>query len=394
MKRIALIIPTLKGGGAERVASVLSNGLALNGHEVYVIVYEDHEHDYSYSGKLLSLNVPHKKTIVGKCFCFVKRIIKLRTIKNQYSIDTAISFLDSANILNILTKGKSTTIVSVRNYISLSNKGIYGKIGNLAIEYIYKHADVIVCVSNLIRSTLAANFGLDDAQKNIAIYNPYDLNDIDRLKKDELTKDELTIFSHPTVIAVGSLTDQKGHWHLLRSFSEVKKNIPDAKLVILGKGDLFKYLKQLSVDLKLEDDIFFLGFKRNPYQYLNKATVFVLPSLFEGFPNALCEAMACGLPIISADCKSGPREILAPNTPLDTDIAIVDFSEYGILIPVCDGKKYDAKEPLKEAELLLAKAITRLLGNKDLMKLYSEQSKERVKAFGVDSIVKEWEKII
>jgi len=394
LKKIALLIPTLQGGGAERVASILSNAFELSGYEVYVIVYEDHVQDYSYSGKLLSLKTPHKKTVFGKYFCFVQRIIKLRNIKNKYSLDTVISFLDSPNILNILTKGDSNTIVSVRNYTTQSNTGFYGKVGNLAIKYLYKRADFIVSVSNVIKNRLITNYGLENVQNNITIYNPYDLNKIELLSQGELKKDELEVFRQPTIITIGRLIDQKGHWHLIRSFSEVKKSIPDAKLIILGKGNLSNYLKQLSMDLEIEEDIYFLGFNSNPYKYLSKATLFVFPSLFEGFPNALCEAMACGLPVISADCKSGPREILAPNTSLDTEINSVDFCEYGVLIPVCDGKKYDAAEPLKAEEIHLANAITSLLQTKRLLELYSKKSKERVKAFSVENIVKEWEKII
>src|SRR5699024_11269619 len=137
--------------------------------------------------------------------------------------------------------------------------------------------------------------------KIIVIHNFYDIKNIreDSIKKLSLKKQN--IFKQPTIITSGRLSNQKGQWHLIRAFSKVKEKIPNAQLVILGKGDLKSKLIDITYKLKLENSIHFLGFQSNPFKYIAEADIFVLPSLYEGFPNALCEAMACGLPVIRSE---------------------------------------------------------------------------------------------
>src|SRR5690625_2500259 len=133
------------------------------------------------------------------------------------------------------------------------------------------------------------------------MYNFYYIEGINELAKEPVEQRFELLFDHPTIITVGRLTKQKGHWHLIRAFKIVKNEIPNAKLVILGDGPLKSYLISLSKQLELEDDVYFLGFQKNPFKYLVNSDVYAFPSLYEGFPNALCEAMACGLPVISTD---------------------------------------------------------------------------------------------
>ena len=118
------------------------------------------------------------------------------------------------------------------------------------------------------------------------------------------------LFSFPVVINVARLEEQKGQEYLIRSFVRIKKEIPLTKLVILGEGHLEHKLRDLAKGLGLEQDVVFLGWQKNPFKFLAYSKVFVLSSLWEGFPNTLLEAMALGLPVISTDCPSGPNEII------------------------------------------------------------------------------------
>ena len=195
------------------------------------------------------------------------------------------------------------------------------------------------------------------------------------------------------IINVGRLTKQKGQWQI-RAFKKVKEEITNIKLIILGTGELEDYLNKLIGELNLEKDVYFLGFQENPFKFISKSRIFVFPSLYEDFPNALVEAMACGIPVISSDCKSGPREILAPETDLRIEAKKVEYSKYGVLIPVCDDKYYDAQLPLTTEERILAKSIVELYSSKDLLENYTVEAKERVKDFDKDKIILEYENIL
>ena len=193
---------------------------------------------------------------------------------------------------------------------------------------------------------------------------------------------------------MGRLTKQKGQWHLIRAFKKVKEKITNMKLIILGTGELEDYLKKLVVGLNLEKDVYFLGFQKNPFKFISKSKIHVFPSLYEGFPNALVEAMACEIPVISSDCKSGPREILAPETNIDVETKIIEYAKYGVLIPVCNDNYYKAKDPLTNKEMILAKSIVELYLSKELLENYTVKSKERVKDFNKDNIILEYENIL
>ena len=154
------------------------------------------------------------------------------------------------------------------------------------------------------------------------------------------------------------------------------------------------YLRNLAIDIEIERDAIFLGFQANPFKYIGEATVYAFPSLYEGFPNALCEAMACGLPVISADCQSGPREILAPYTDINTVIDNIEFAPYGILVPTCDGIMYDYNVDLTREEKILSDSIIGVIKNIEILNKYSIAASNRVKEFGIKNIIDIWESVI
>lgn len=390
--RVAIIVPSLSGGGAERVVSNLSFNLNES-FEIYLIVYDNYKIAYPYKGELLCTHTKAAAGIPGKAAIFFKRLYLIAKIKRKYGIKTAISFLKGPNIINILTKREEKVVVSVRNHLTKNLNGFYGRIYKLLIKALYNRADLIVAVSKAIRNDLVDNFNIQGNRIKV-IYNPYDVKQITKLAAQAVEPEIEKLFSFPVIINVGRLKEQKGQWHLIRAFTRVKEAIPEAKLILVGRGELEDYLKQLVLQYGLQKDIYFLGFTANPFKYLSKSAIFVLSSLYEGFPNALAEAMACGLPVISTDCRSGPREILAPASNEEKETRDIEYGEYGILVPVFDGKKYGKEDCLTVEELMLAESIVKLYEDKSTYEQYRKLSLERIKDFELERIIPEYESIL
>lgn len=170
---------------------------------------------------------------------------------------------------------------------------------------------------------------------------------------------------------------------------ELRKYIPDIQLVILGQGVYYNKLEKLVQSLNLKECVHLMGAKSNPYKYMYNADIFVLTSLYEGFPNVLVEAMSVGLPIVSVDCKSGPRELLND----DVNITIKNnyfLADYGILTP--DFLEDNCSEFIKEK--FLKEAIIKLLKNKKLYCRYRELSINRSKEFTSAKMMNYYKKYI
>jgi len=397
-KKVMFLIPTLERGGAERVVSYLTQRLPED-MKKYVVLHDAKKVDYDHEGELidLDLNLPREHHLLFEIF---RGSWRLKKVKEKHRFDTSVSFLSKSHHLNLfshaLSGSNEKTILSVRNFQSVKFRdSLYGVVAKTIIKLFYNRADIIVTVSKGVKADLVKNFDIEEDKIEV-IYNPCDLEKIRRLSKEEISQSEQKkIFhDHKVVMNVGYLGPQKGQWHLIRAFKEVKKEIPDAKLVLMGKGEFESYLKDLTEGLGLDDDVIFLGYKHNPFKYLSRSDVFALSSLFEGCPNVVLEAMGCGSPIVSTDCNSGPREILAPTTDFREEAEGVEYAEYGLLTPTCDGRHYDAKDPLTTEEKILARSIVEMLDDEELKKRYREASMERVKDFDLPSIINRWRSLI
>lgn len=385
MKNIAILVPTLAGGGAERVAGNISKGLSKS-FNIDLIVYDGNQVEYDYSGNLISLDSKLYKTPIGKSFGVVKKVFQIRKIKKERNIDATISFLDNANIINILSRRNDKVLISVRNFKSSEGKGFYGKVGNFLIKIFYNKSDTVIACSEVIREDLIQNFNVKE-NKVVTIYNPYDIDKIQSMAKEDISNDGRIKGRY--LINVGRLTYQKGQEHLLRAFKLVLETINDINLVIVGQGELESKLKNEAKELGIEQNVVFLGFEKNPFKYVSKSEGFVLSSLYEGFPNCLVEAMVCGVPIISSDCKSGPREILTDNFKdfrIDKDSK---EEKYGIIVP-----DFSDNLNIQHKEQELANAIIKLLNNKELKTRYIGASNNRHKDFSLDNISSQFKEAI
>ena len=391
MKNIAIIIPKLAGGGAQRVAANLSINISKTDNVKMVLFSK--EIAYPFGGELIILDEQPKGHLY-RLAILVVRILETKKIKKSNRIDTAISFMEGAGIVNILSKGKEKVLVSVRSFPALEHQPLREKIRLKMIYTLYRRADKIVVVSNMIKKELVDKYGLNPNSIEV-IYNYYNIDEIKKASAEKIEDEYLSVFNdHPVVVSAGRLVKQKGQWHLIRAFKKVLELIPNARLCILGDGRMKNELQGYIEDLQLKESVFLLGYQENPFKFISKSSVFVLSSIYEGFPNALCEAMACGAPVISTDCKSGPREILSPETQFDLHTGKVDLARYGVLTPPLDGLIYKAQDELTHAEGELGKAIAALLQDDSLRDSYARQSEKRIEDFRCENIFQNWMNII
>lgn len=390
------LINSLAGGGAEQVALRLSDG--LKPQKIFLL-----EKDVKYSVKTDLLQVLSDYT--NKTHPILKTlfipIYSLRLRKQIKKDSILVSFLERANYVNVFLKFLlgHKAVISVHMDQLSGHVGIR-KLNHLLSKVFYPRADLCIAVSMGVKESLL-KLGVPE-EKIKVIYNPYPVEEIQERAKEDI---ESFLKVSPYLITVGRLTKQKAHWHLLRIFRELKKDFPDIKLLILGDGELKDYLTKLSEKLGLKTyvwdkshpnegyDVYFMGFRQNPFKYISRARLFVFPSLWEGFPNALVEAMACGVPVVSSDCRSGPREILAPDTDYTFQTKVPEFAKFGVLMPVFEVKFLNT-EPLTHEEATWVETIKQLLEDERLRESYSQKAKERALDFHIEKIVQEWRRVL
>lgn len=386
-KRIGIIIQKLNGGGAERAASNLSIDLAEN-YEVFLIVFNAKNITYNFSGKILDLEIiPSTTGTLRKIKGFLKKIKIVKKIKNKYKFDYVISFMENANIINVLTRtGKEKIIISERNRISFFNKSILKK---FIIKYNANKSDNLIALSKGVKEDLIDEFNID-AKKIAVIYNSCDPQNL-------ITKDTKTLKiynnldgNYKYIVNMGRLHYQKGQWHLIKAFRLIANKYENIKLIIIGEGNLKNDLEKLTKNLGLENKVIFTGFLKEPHIILKKCEIFAFSSIVEGLGNVLLEALNYNKAIVSTDCYYGPREILAPNTDIKKQTKEIEFAEYGVLVPNWNDEKFDGSIQITKEEKIYAKAIERLLIDDDLRKKYERDASMRAKDFLPVKIKKEW----
>lgn len=387
-KNVAIIIQKLKNGGAERAAANLSKDLS-DKYNIFIITFDAQNICYDYSGELIDLNLPATSNILKKFIFFLKRVKKVKKIKKEKNIDVAISFMEGANLVNVLSKGKEKVITSERNLPSFFYKR------KAKLRFICNKADKIVTLSKLVKKDLVENYGIS-SEKIVPIYNSCDKKRLMKSSKEVDNIIENLDRNKRYIVTMGRLNYQKGQWHLIKAFKKVKEEIKDAELLILGKGEMEKELKELVDKLGMQKSVKFLGYLKNPHRILNYCDIFVFSSIVEGLGNVLLEALAFDKAIISTDCDAGPREILAPNTNMDKKTNKIEYGKYGVLVPTFDEKNINKNDifEISKKESILADAIIEMLKNEKLRKYYENNTKERIKDFQPNKIKKDWINLI
>ncbi|CAL2088367.1 putative N-acetylgalactosamine-N, N'-diacetylbacillosaminyl-diphospho-undecaprenol 4-alpha-N-acetylgalactosaminyltransferase [Tenacibaculum sp. 190524A02b] len=303
-KKIILVIPTLKQGGAERVISELANNsVKFENLEVILILLAKSEDFYEINNQVNIHRLGFEgKGKLNKIKSQIGVFFRLRKLLKEEKPDAVLSFMEKYNSFTII----ASTFLGLKIFVSDRNNPMIKKsiIKKLLKRFTYNKAEGIIAQTQLAKSVLVAKI----KNKNIKVIP----NPVKKIKSHKIKKEKI-------ILNIGRLVPEKGQQYLIEAFSKLQDK--SWKLIILGEGTLRKELEKQIEVLELEDKIFLMGSVKNVDEWLSRASIFAFTSISEGFPNALVEAMSAGLPCISFDCNAGPRDI-------------IENEKNGILIPV------------------------------------------------------------
>jgi len=396
MTKLCYFTYILDQGGAERVLSYLDTNMP----EMFsskIVLYQGSRVKYPHKGEVIDFNLPLPpyKNFYHELYVFLRAVIKLTSFKAKYRPHISISLTETPNLINFLSFAKSKTVLWVHSHksSSFSYSGIQGVLAKVIVAMLYNRSNLIVAVSKGVAMDLVDNFDVD-SNKIRVIYNPVDTKIITEKMHEPLEDLYSEIFEKPVIITVGRLTHAKAQWNLLRAFKIISTQIGDVNLVILGDGELKEYLIKLADGLGIREKVHFIGFQENPFKFVARAKLFVMTSIFEGLGMVLQEALACNTPIISTDCKCGPREILAPDTDFRIQTQKVEYAKYGILVPPFSGTYKGVEDEFTENENLLASTMLDFLNNDRVIQYYKNLSSVRLKDFSIQGFINEWVDIV
>jgi glycosyltransferase involved in cell wall biosynthesis len=357
--RLTLLIPSLRGGGAERVLSTLANAWAEADHTVTLFTFEpDAPIAFALSAAVRYQPLPLARVSSNPLEAVVSNLHRLRILRSalrESCPDVVVSFTSSANVLAIVAaRGLGIPVV-----VSERSDPLYFKIGafwSFLRKVTYPHATAVVCQTGIA----AARLSRSTQKRVIVIPNPIACRG-ERFKLKEVRDSKL-------ILAMGRLDPVKGFDLLLLAFQRVAQCNPGWSLTILGEGPSRQLLERMIDALGLRGRVSLPGWVSDPFPLFSAAELFVLSSRVEGFPNALCEAMAWGLPAISFDCESGPRDIIRHG---------ID----GLLVP-----------PLQVAEL--AAAMGRLMSDPSERARFAACAPDVARRYSVDKILLRWDELL
>ncbi len=390
--KIGILTAGLVPYGAERAAIRLAQGMKERGIDVSILVADAPPPIRVENVPVIPILHGEKLNLFQEFLYAPLQYVRLRRLIKKEKFDIIISFMERANIFNLTLAGSHRRILTVHIYLTRNFKesGVLRRIFTKIFYTLFLHrADRVLCVSKASMDDFASIFHIKPDKLGV-IYNPCDIEHLLSLAQEPIEAQYRKLFEGDVIINVGRFNKQKGQWYLIRAFKKILNTIPDVRLVFLGDGELQGCMEKLANDLGIMDKVHFLGFQQNPLKFVSRATVFSFPSLWEGYPVALVEALICGMPIVSADCKSGPRELLAPDTHFSRTTEGIEQGQFGILTPPFDGEFKDADSPLTQEESTLAEALLLLLQDNSLRERYKQVSCQRIDAFRTERIIEEW----
>jgi GalNAc-alpha-(1->4)-GalNAc-alpha-(1->3)-diNAcBac-PP-undecaprenol alpha-1,4-N-acetyl-D-galactosaminyltransferase len=359
--RLTLVISSLSSGGAERVISTMANYWAAKDWSITLLTLDANPPFYELDRRVLHIPLGMARESSNAIVAIRQNLKRIRVLRRAIQASRpygVISLTDKTNVLTLLaTRGLGITVI-VSERIDPWMYSI-GRFWGTLRRWLYPYADQVV-----VQSESALRYFSPSIQRVSCIVP----NPVSWPGEFQGTLDKVSARHMPIALGMGRLEEQKGFDLLLQAFAQIASDHPDWLLEIWGEGSARPALERLRHGLQLNERVRLPGKTRQPFQKMQAADLFVLSSRFEGFPNVLCEAMAFGLPAISFDCLSGPRQIIRDGTD-------------GILVPPGDVEA-------------LAAAMHRLMSEPTLRQRLAARAPEVLERFGLERVMGMWEEIL
>ena len=320
-RELAIFVPSMRGGGAERAMLKLAVALARSGVALDLVLAKA-------EGPYME-DIPADLSVVDlDASRMIAALPRLAAYLSRSRPPVLLSSLDYANIVAVWACALSGTrprlVLNEQNTLSRVARNAASRRGRLVpglARRTYPRAAAITAVSNGVAVDLAKTIGIPRERIDV-IHNPVVTPDLLARAAEPLDDEWFAPGSDPVILAVGRLSPQKDYPTLLEAFAQVRRNRA-ARLLILGDGPLRPEIERQISSLGIEADARLPGFVENPFAYMRRCAVYAMSSRWEGLPTVLIEALASGARIVSTDCPSGPQEIL-------------DGGRFGRLVPVGD----------------------------------------------------------
>lgn len=309
-----LIIDHIATGGAERILIDYYHYLKEKGHYPYIFVLSGHLKQSKWTENIENIIYGFKEdedNLLRKGIQQIRLYFKLKKLIKQLKPDVIFSFLEKSNLLTILTPSTAIKIVSVHNVLSIQYTKIKSpKIKNIVyhiIRWMYNKCPNVIAVSKQVKDDLITTFGVQAG--NIHIINNYVDRENIQIKAQETIENFTFLPEKKYIMNIGRFSDQKAQWKLLKAFALYLKNTNEnVGLVLMGHGEYTTNLQELAKKLHIEKCTTFLPFNVNPYKYMRHAHLFVLSSIYEGFPIVLAEVSSLRIPFLGTQ-KAIPEEM-------------------------------------------------------------------------------------
>lgn len=366
MKKIKLlfILPSLEGGGAERIVCNLMSVLDKNIFNVNLFLFTNKGVYWDLLSNDINIFFGSKDEKYSK-WLIIKNLYKV-----SKDIDIIIGSMELMPTYFSILVGKllrkkviGWVHINIDSILNDKNEVIKFLHRNILLKFFYNKLDRIIAVSNGAKENISKYLNDRNVNKVECIYNPIKINEIKDKSKEKIEEK----IENPFIIGIGRLERQKNFILLIKAYRILLDRGIKHNLIILGQGSQKEYLVNEVKKLNMEEKVKFLGFKENPYKYLNQADAFVQSSIYEGLPTVLIEALVLNVPVVATNCPDGANEIL-------------DNGKYGLLVKMNDEK-------------VLADAVEKILNDKDLQKKYKIKSKDAISRFDDKYIISLFEKL-